>query len=391
MSEVTLKDKKEVLVMASKEEMEAKICKALMEANFSLVFDIANIHNYYDQDELISVGTQGLVKAANSYDTTRNTLFRNYASKCISNEINNFLKKASIRNENVSLETPVQTSYGSKRLKDIIIDDDPFREIFDEDVHASIRSAVALLPSPEREIVQMRFGFIDNKIFSLRDIASKLHLSYGYVSELLNNGVELAAIILSKKGIIDLNKDEYTLVHDKKGKVRAIKKDKLSIYKYFSDYSEDEINYALSTLTQSERGLLPSACGEAIPNEMSEFIYISRKLKKRLDAFKENKGVGADRLTTDDYKEIVDILNGDNMPKRIQALEESEKIVALLSLGYVNGKYFSSEFVSDTLGIPQERVLEIIDKTEEFARQERKKAMEKYLMGTQKSKQKTLN
>ena len=114
---------------------------------------------------------------------------------------------------------------------------------------------------------------------------------------------------------------------------------------------------------------------------MSEFIYISRKLKKRLDAFRENKGAGADRLTTDDYKEIVDILNGDNMPKKIQALEESEKIVALLSLGYVNGKYFSSEFVSDTLGIPQERVLEIIDKTEEFARQERKEEMEKYLTG----------
>lgn len=381
MSEVTLKDKKEVLVMASKEEREAKICKALMEANFSLVFDIANIHNYYDQDELISVGTQGLVKAANSYDTTRNTLFRNYASKCISNEINNFLKKASIRNENVSLETPVQTSYGSKRLKDIIIDDDPFRKIFDEDVHASIRSAVALLPSPEREIVQMRFGFIDNKIFSLRDIASKLHLSYGYVSELLNNGVELAAIILSKKGIIDLNKDEYTLVHDKKGKVRAIRKGEISVYDYFSDYSEDEINYALSTLTQSERCLLPSACGEAIPNEMSEFLYIGRKLKKRLDAFRKNKGVGADRLTTDDYKEIIDILSGDNVPKKIQALEENEKIPALLSLGYVNGKYFSSEFISDTLGISQERVLEIVERAEDFARQERKEEMEKYLTG----------
>lgn len=383
-------DKKDSLLVHDQIELDNKVFRSLIENNFNLVFEVVKNYDYFDYDELISIASLELIKAASNYDSTKRSSFAVYALKCMNNEITKFLKKENKKEKCISLEKPICTKNGTKKLKDIIIDDDSYKKIIDDDFYSSIRDAISLIPNPEREIIKMRFGFINDKIYSLNDIADELHLSYSYTAKLLSDGIKFAAIILSKKGIINFNSDEYELVNDKKGNLRAIKKKKISPYSYFNDYHEDEINYALSTLSKSERQLLFSAGNSDILKKDAKLYYINRKLKKRLEAFRFNNELESNTLTSDDYSEIINMLSEENIPKEIQTLEENEKIPALLGLGYINGKHFSCKMISDTLGIEEEKVLEIIKKTEITVKQE-KDTIEKYLRSNEKLKQKTLN
>ena len=150
----------------------------LIEHNLRLVAHIAK--KYYadenDRDDLVSIGTVGLIKAVDSFDPTKGIRLSSYASRCIENEILMFFRSAKKTAQDVSLNDPIDT----------IATDDHILE--DIDLRMKVRQlydAVKTRLSPrEREIVLLRYGLTGQRPLVQREVAKKLNISRSYVSRL---------------------------------------------------------------------------------------------------------------------------------------------------------------------------------------------------------------
>lgn len=162
----------------------------LIEHNLRLVVYIAKRfeNTGVGLEELISIGTVGLMKAIGSYNADKNIKIATYASRCIENEILMFIRKNSQRKREISIDEPLSVDYDGNELllSDILGSeaDSVFREMEEDEEKRIVRDAVKDLCERERVIVEMRFGLSGREELTQKEVADALGISQSYISRL---------------------------------------------------------------------------------------------------------------------------------------------------------------------------------------------------------------
>ncbi len=162
----------------------------LVEHNLRLVVFIARRfeNTGVNLEDLISIGTIGLIKAINTYRRDKNIKLATYASRCIENEILMHIRKISGQKAEISLDEPINMDYDGNELllSDILgTDEDMILRPMEDAVDISLlRQAVGELPEREREIVVLRFGLLGHQELTQKEVAEKMGISQSYISRL---------------------------------------------------------------------------------------------------------------------------------------------------------------------------------------------------------------
>lgn len=164
--------------------------KILVERNLRLVVYIAKKfeNTSVGLEDLISIGTIGLVKAINTYDVRKNIKLATYASRCIENEILMHLRRTSKTKNEVSIDEPLNTDGDGNELllSDIIGTDDDFvfRGIEKDVDNQLVKEAIEKLNKREKTIMELRFGFLTGTEKTQKEVADILGISQSYISRL---------------------------------------------------------------------------------------------------------------------------------------------------------------------------------------------------------------
>ena len=175
-------------------DMDAR--NVLVEHNLRLVAHI--VKKYYtqesEQDDLISIGTIGLIKGISSFKPEKNTRLATYAARCIENEILMYFRSRKKSQNEVSLSDSIDTDQdgNSLYLMDIVgVDDTMYADLQDKEDCVRVRALVREVLTPrEREIVSLRYGLAGQMPRTQREIASKLGISRSYVSRIEKRALE---------------------------------------------------------------------------------------------------------------------------------------------------------------------------------------------------------
>ncbi|MBR3300178.1 MAG: RNA polymerase sporulation sigma factor SigE [Clostridia bacterium] len=139
-------------------------------------------------EDLISIGTIGLIKAVNTFRPDKNIKLATYASRCIENEILMYLRKISSRKTEISIDEPLNTDWDGNELllSDVLgSDGDEISiKIEQEDERKLVSSFVKSLIPRERQIMEMRFGMGGHKEHTQKEVADSLGISQSYISRL---------------------------------------------------------------------------------------------------------------------------------------------------------------------------------------------------------------
>ena len=169
---------------------EEGVREALIEHNLRLVVFIARRfeNTGVNIEDLISIGSIGLIKAINTYRSDKNIKLATYASRCIENEILMHLRKTANQKTEVSIDEPLGADWDGNELllSDVLgTDEDVVLRPIEEDVDRSlIHAAVAALPEREREIVTLRFGLNGRDELTQKEVADRMGISQSYISRL---------------------------------------------------------------------------------------------------------------------------------------------------------------------------------------------------------------
>ena len=179
-----------------KEEQDEHAKEVLIERNMRLVAHIAKKYNNSneDQDDLISIGSIGLIKAINSFDNNKNIRLATYAARCIDNEILMFIRT----NKKTKAEVFLNESIGKDKddneitLQEILEND--MRNIEDEvDLKIKIKNMYtkmkSILKKREREIIELRFGLNGCDCMTQQEVAQKFNISRSYVSRIESKAI----------------------------------------------------------------------------------------------------------------------------------------------------------------------------------------------------------
>lgn len=164
--------------------------QTLVEHNLRLVVYIARRfeNTGVNLEDLISIGTIGLIKGINTYRGDRNIRLATYASRCIENEILMHIRKISGQKAEVSLDEPINMDCDGNELllSDILgTEEDLILRPLEDDVDICVlRQALRELPEREREIILMRFGLEGRKELTQKEVARKMGISQSYISRL---------------------------------------------------------------------------------------------------------------------------------------------------------------------------------------------------------------
>ena len=139
-------------------------------------------------EDLISIGTIGLIKGVNTFRGDKNIKLATYASRCIENEILMHLRKIANQKSEVSIDEPLGSDWDGNELllSDILgTDEDTVMKPLEEDVDRSLlHAAVAALGEREREIVTLRYGLGGRDELTQKEVADRLGISQSYISRL---------------------------------------------------------------------------------------------------------------------------------------------------------------------------------------------------------------
>ena len=169
---------------------ESAVKSSLIERNIRLVVYIARKFDNtgVGLEDLISIGTIGLIKAVNTFDASKNIKLATYASRCIENEILMFLRRTSRTKGEISLDEPLNVDWDGNELllSDILgtESDAVFREIENDVEKSLIAEAVSHLPDREKLIINMRFGLSGFRENTQKQVADALGISQSYISRL---------------------------------------------------------------------------------------------------------------------------------------------------------------------------------------------------------------
>lgn len=374
----------------------------------------------YDKRELVSIGILGLVKAIDTYNLSKKVEFSSYAIRCIDNEILMFIRKINKEKVVDSLDKPINGDDSGKEIKleDTISSDVNIETAFeDKEVYTIIRKIVYSLPERDREIIMLYFGFYNDKVYKQKEIAEKLNISRSYVSRLIDGIVNDIRLKLEELGIVDSNlelrkrtkiivtpqpeiKKEEEIQEETKGEKPMSKKAK-TIYEYFNTYSKEQIDKVISELTEEERQLVYKRYGNDLSNPIKTTLTtdeykrfygcIISKIKRKLNAkekntrrktFKTNPEPTTPKtikpivelnleekeeqleeaITKEDYLKMLELLRSPKFSKMLNKYSAKEKMIISLKLGYIDGKCFSTDAISEFLDIPEQEIITLTHK-----------------------------
>ena len=185
-----LKGQQEQEALWALEQGDENAKQLLIEHNLRLVVYIARRfeNTGVNLEDLISIGTIGLIKAISTYRCDRNIKLATYASRCIENEILMHIRKIAGQKAEISLDEPINMDYDGNELllSDILgTDEDMILRPLEDDVDLCVlRQALSELPQREREIVLMRYGLYGHQELTQKEVAQKMGISQSYISRL---------------------------------------------------------------------------------------------------------------------------------------------------------------------------------------------------------------
>ncbi len=189
------RQERECLERLKEGDQEAR--RLLIEHNMRLVAHVVKKYQNtdYDTEDLLSVGTIGLIKAVNTFKADRGPKLATYAAKCVENEILMLLRAHKKYSKEVSLYDPIGVDKDgeSVSLVDVIETDnkDTLEElILDQDIKELKQAFKKCLKTAEQQVIQMRYGLFGSREFTQREIAQKLGISRSYVSRIEKKAVE---------------------------------------------------------------------------------------------------------------------------------------------------------------------------------------------------------
>ncbi len=184
-----------------------QIRQTLVERNLRLVVYIAKKfeNTGVGIEDLISIGTIGLMKAINTFNTDKKIKLATYASRCIENEILMYLRRSNRIKGEVSIDEPLnQDGDGNELLLSDILGTEPdvtSRRLEDEVDKTLLRASIEKLSNRERNIMELRFGFISGNEKTQKEVADMLGISQSYISRLEKKIIgKMKKDIMSKTG-----------------------------------------------------------------------------------------------------------------------------------------------------------------------------------------------
>lgn len=197
----------EELIKKLSEEDNLKTRQILVERNLRLVVYIAKKfeNTGIGIEDLISIGTIGLMKGVNTFNSDKNIKLATYASRCIENEILMFLRKNNKTKGEVSIDEPLnKDGDGNELLLSDILGTEPditSRNLEDEVDKTLLRASILKLNNREKNIMEMRFGFKTGKEKTQKEVADELGISQSYISRLEKKIInKMKKDIMSKTG-----------------------------------------------------------------------------------------------------------------------------------------------------------------------------------------------
>lgn len=192
---LTPSEEKQYIQQYTEGDLHAK--HILIEHNLRLVAHVVKKYQYLDEDpeDLISIGTIGLIKAVVTFNADKGNRLAAYASKCIENEILMYLRSKKKSNKEVSLYEPIGTDREGNEIKlyDIIETDeeDVSEKIYlRENIQKLYEKVESELSDRERLVLKMRYGLYSGEEYTQREIARQLSISRSYVSRIEKSAVE---------------------------------------------------------------------------------------------------------------------------------------------------------------------------------------------------------
>lgn len=201
-----LTPEEEKLVFAGLEEGRQSCRDTLITHNLRLVVYIAKKFESSGIaiEDIISIGTIGLIKAVNTFVPSKNIKLATYASRCIENEILMFLRKSSNRRQETSIDEPLNTDgEGNELLLSDVLSSDQAEvgmQLEQDDERDMLLAAVARLAPREQQIMQMRFGLMDGSEHTQKEVADAIGISQSYISRLEKRIIKRLRCELEKMG-----------------------------------------------------------------------------------------------------------------------------------------------------------------------------------------------
>ena len=193
-SPLAREDEEAVLTALEAGDEEAR--KSLIEHNLRLVVYIAKRfeNTGINIEDLISIGTIGLIKAVNTFNSGKNIKLATYASRCIENEILMHLRKVGSQRSELSFDEPLNTDWDGNELllSDILgtDEDEVSRPLEDDADRQMLREAIAQLSPREQNIILMRFGLPGGREYTQKEVAEAMGISQSYISRLEKRIIE---------------------------------------------------------------------------------------------------------------------------------------------------------------------------------------------------------
>lgn len=181
-------EEKKMLEEFDKGSQEARA--VLIERNLRLVVYIAKKfdNSGINVEDLISIGTIGLIKAVNTFNSGKNIKLATYASRCIENEILMYLRRNNKTKSEVSFDEPLNTDWDGNELllSDILgTESDIVYSHIEEEVNKDLLTyAMGKLSAREKQLMEMRFGLVSGKEMTQKEVADRMGISQSYISRL---------------------------------------------------------------------------------------------------------------------------------------------------------------------------------------------------------------
>lgn len=197
---LSAKEEKECIIRMEKGDENAK--NKLIEYNLRLVAHIVKKYNnnQTEQEDLISIGTIGLIKAVNSFKSDKNIKFSTYASKCIENELLMHFRNIKKSKNNMYINDSIDYDKNGNTLTLLDVISDDCNVELDIETKLTLEKVFLIIENKlnnrEKLIIKLRYGLLGEKPLTQREVSKKLGISRSYVSR-----IEKKALYLIKKGI----------------------------------------------------------------------------------------------------------------------------------------------------------------------------------------------
>lgn len=208
-----------------------------------------------DKEELIAIGNIGLVKAAMTYDETKQVAFSTYAARCIDNEILMHIRKQNKVSKEESIENIIYIDKENNELSLIEIlksDVDIAEEYCEKETIKAIRKLVDDLEERDRKIMILYFGFHNSKTYTTREIGMMMNLSQPSISRIIKRNVEKIGNNLQKLGLIELRTNSKKIEKYNQNKNECTKIEKNDYIKLLEILTNGEINNILDYYSEKE-------------------------------------------------------------------------------------------------------------------------------------------